>query len=125
MPGAIRAVLLLGAVGVFGPAIGAYVFAPRALRVDRGVVVVERVVGPMRIAATRVQLLPPEQLQGSLRTFGVGGLFGSYGRFRNRTVGSYRKYATRYSGYVLLSTDGVPVVITPAEPEEFVRTWSP
>jgi Bacterial PH domain len=125
MPGPIRATLLLSAVATLGPAIGAYVFAPRALRVDGGVAVIERVVGLIRIAATRAQLLPPEQLQGSLRTFGVGGLFGSYGRFRNRTLGSYRKYATRSTGYVILSTDGIPVVITPAEPEAFVRGWSP
>jgi hypothetical protein len=121
IPPGTRAVLVVGALVVAGIGAAAYAFAPRALQVDGGTLVIDRMVRPIRIAAREARLLSPDQLRGSLRTFGVGGLFGSYGMFRNRELGAYRKYATRTRDFVIVATDGSPVVVTPADPEAFVR----
>ncbi len=58
----------------------------------------------------------------SLRLFGVGGLFGSYGLYRAKGVGTYRRYATRAGASVLLTrTSGMPIAVTPDDAAGFAR----
>ncbi len=66
------------------------------------------------------ELLPPERLAGTWRTLGTGGFFGYYGQFRNRDLGSFRMYATRSDGYVLVKASRFWVV-TPDSPQRFVE----
>lgn len=42
-----------------------------------------------------LELLDKEKVAGSIRTFGVSGLFGYYGKFANTNIGSMTWYATR------------------------------
>jgi hypothetical protein len=53
--------------------------------------------------------------RGTLRLFGVGGFFGSYGLFSNSDLGRFRMYATRSGQSVLVRrSDGqLPLVLTP------------
>ncbi len=55
----------------------------------------------------------------SIRTFGNGGLFAFVGRFRNRTLGSYRAYITDFKNTVALIFPGYSVVISPGQPLVF------
>jgi Bacterial PH domain len=49
-----------------------------------------------------VQLLNKNDFSGTIRTGGVGGLFGSYGYFSNKKLGSFTMYATNNKNRVLL-----------------------
>ena len=61
-----------------------------------------------------------------LRLWGNGGLFAATGIFWNQTYGIYRAYVTsaRYQDYVLVETRTQKILISPENPEEFVRTWT-
>ncbi len=106
-----------------GLAAGTWLLSPRAVTVAPGAVRVERralpVVIPMAAIRT-VQLLPPEALRGTLRTFGCRGLFGHVGFYWSRQLGAFRMYCTRGQELVLLETDGGRVVISPSPAEAFV-----
>lgn len=68
-----------------------------------------------------VELLDKEDLAWVIRTFGVGGLFGYYGKFANTKLGSMTWYATRRNKTVLIVTlDNKKIILTPDEPEKFV-----
>ena len=57
---------------------------------------------------------------GSVRTFGVGGLFGYFGRFRSPRFGPYQLYATRRAPSVQLRARGGTYVLSPDAPEAFL-----
>lgn len=63
----------------------------------------------------------PDVTTGSIRLFGVGGLFAAVGRFRNQTLGDYRAYVTDPKNAVVLDFSGEIVVVTPADPLAFER----
>lgn len=60
-------------------------------------------------------------VMGSLRTFGNGGLFCFAGWFRNRRLGTYRMFATDPSRAVVLRFSQRTVVVTPGDPDNFVK----
>lgn len=63
----------------------------------------------------------PQGLQGSLRLFGNGGLFGISGWFWNRRIGRFRAYATDPERAVLLRyRDGRKVLVTPHDVQHFI-----
>jgi len=63
----------------------------------------------------------PQGLQGSLRLFGNGGLFGISGWFWNRRIGRFRAYATDPQRAVLLRyRDGRKVLVTPHDVQHFI-----
>jgi len=71
-----------------------------------------------------VEQLDKEKLAWTFRTFGVGGLFGYWGRFANRKIGSMTWYATRKNKAVLVTTvRNKKIVLTPDEPEQFVAAF--
>lgn len=63
----------------------------------------------------------PQAMENSLRTWGNGGLFGVTGWFRNNRLGSYRAYATAPQRSVVLRFPQRTLVLTPENPEQFVR----
>jgi hypothetical protein len=96
----------------------AWALSPRGILVAGGELQIERRAwAPLCIplssisGASLLDRLGP----GTLRLFGVGGFFGSYGLFSNPALGRFRLYATRSRPAVLLSRNGgdLPIVITP------------
>ena len=63
----------------------------------------------------------PNAMAWSLRLFGNGGLFSISGLFRNRTLGNYRAFATYPKRAVVLAFAGRKIVVTPENPEMFLR----
>lgn len=59
---------------------------------------------------------------GSRRLLANGGLFSFSGRFRNKQLGVYRAMATDPNKAVILRWPDRTLVITPDDPERFVRT---
>lgn len=72
----------------------------------------------------RVEQLGKDKLAWSIRTFGVNGLFGYFGKFANTQMGNMTWYATRRNKAVLVSTtDKKKIIVTPDEPEKFVASF--
>jgi hypothetical protein len=67
----------------------------------------------------------PEAMSGSLRLFGNGGLYSITGIFRNARLGTYRAFATDPRCAVVLELSPRKVVITPEDPDSFVRHLQP
>jgi PH (Pleckstrin Homology) domain-containing protein len=123
-PGAARAVILLGGIVALAVFVGGVLLAPRGYTIADGRLTVDRFVRPVVIpleSIETVERLPAGRLAGSWRTLGSGGFFGYYGRFRNQALGSYRMYATRGDGYVLVRA-ARPYVLTPDSPDRFIET---
>ena len=57
----------------------------------------------------------------TIRTFGVGGLFGYFGKFSNTKIGRLTMYATRRNNSVLIETANKKIILTPDDPIELVR----
>ncbi len=102
-------------------------YAPRSIDVTAEAVLVRRIVPPARIPLSEIRSVERiGKMSGlTLRTCGVGGFMGNYGYFWNKSLGSFRLYATRSSDFVVLHTGGKPVVVTPGESEAFVRALEP
>lgn len=64
----------------------------------------------------------PHAMTGSVRTFGIGGLFGYVGYFRNSILKSYKAYVTHREKTVVLTTEEGEIVISPDDPEAFVAS---
>ena len=65
----------------------------------------------------KVELLSPKQLSGLIRTFGVGGLFGYYGKYYNSSLGRINLYTTQRKNRILIVTrENVAIVISPDDP---------
>lgn len=62
----------------------------------------------------------PEAMRWSIRLFGSGGVFGFFGWFRNRSLGTYRAYGTDPKNTVVLEMRHVTIVVTPDDPARFV-----
>lgn len=120
-----RGVALAIAVFSAGTASLAWAFAPRGFALGAGALRVLRngwwpTVVPLAGVRSAGEI-DAEALRGSVRTLGVGGLFGSYGLYRSPALGSFRLHATRSSGLVLVRTDSRVYVVTPDRPAEFVE----
>ena len=63
----------------------------------------------------------PAAVKGSIRSFGNGGLLSFSGIFWNKTLGSYRAYATDWSKALVIKLPNRVLVITPDNPEEFIK----
>jgi hypothetical protein len=96
----------------------AWAMSPRALIVDAGELQIVRRAWPsLRVPLAEIATAEPlDRLgAGTLRLFGVGGFFGSYGLFANAALGRFRLYATRRGPAVLLRRRSrqLPLVLTP------------
>lgn len=64
----------------------------------------------------------PHAMTGSVRTWGIGGMFGYVGYFRNSTLKSYKAYVTHRRKTVGLTTEEGEIVVSPDDPEAFVES---
>ena len=63
----------------------------------------------------------PNATAKSIRTFGNGGLFSFSGFYHNKTLGTYRAFVTDPKQTVILTFPNRKVVVSPAQPDDFVR----
>lgn len=72
----------------------------------------------------QANLLNKGEMGAIMRTFGVGGLFGYFGKFASTKQGFMTWYATRRSGYVLIMLSNKrKIIITPDDPKRFVSEF--
>jgi hypothetical protein len=124
---AIGAVLYVteGTAGLVGLLlVGALVFSVRGYSIERDRVVIHRMGWGSAFPLDELEgaWAAPHATMGSMRLAGVGGVFGFLGRYRNSTLGVYRSFATDHHRTVVLDFEGERVVVTPDDPEEFLRS---
>ncbi len=73
------------------------------------------------LAGLRDAKFIPNAMRHSIRLFGNGGLYSFTGLFRNSRLGSYRAFVTEPKSTVVLWLPRKVVVLSPGEPERFVR----
>ena len=72
-----------------------------------------------------VSIVGKKDMPRSIRVFGVGGLFGYFGLFRNSRYGTMIWYATRRDQFVVIErSNGRTIVLTPDDPNSFVSEWN-
>jgi hypothetical protein len=65
------------------------------------------------------------KLSWSIRTFGVGGLFGYFGKFWSNEFGNMTWYATRRDKAIMIITkENKKIVLTPDEVEKFINEFT-
>lgn len=66
-----------------------------------------------------IEKLPENAMRGAIRTGGVGGLFGYFGKFYTRSIGSFSLYATGSNNLFLIRKwDDKNIVVACAEPDK-------
>ena len=102
----------------------AFAFRPVNYRLTKDELIVCRPLLNVRIKRAdikSVELIEKNKITGSIRTFGVGGLFGYYGSFANFSIGRMTWYATRKDNPVLVkTTDNKKIILTPDDIHGFV-----
>jgi len=101
-----------------------WALAPRRFSLTAGQLLVERPLLSIRIPLGEIRAvaaLPDGALRGCTRVWGTSGFCGYYGRFWGRALGSFRLYATRTKGLVLVGTTRGRFVLSPEPPGRFVE----
>jgi hypothetical protein len=105
-----------------------FISRPVKYMVTADTLIIQRLITDVKINHNQIKsvtLLQKDALGASIRTFGVGGLFGYYGRFSNLTLGNMTWYATRRDKAVLvMTTNNKKIIVTPDKPEEFVAEFA-
>lgn len=104
-----------------------YALSPKQYVLTEQTLVIEKRLGKVsinRAEIENVELLADGALDRSVRTFGVGGLFGYFGKFYNANLGKMTWYATRKNNAVLVNTkNGKKIILTPDEASSFVKAF--
>jgi hypothetical protein len=117
---------LSGATIFLLPAVWAW--APKGYQVARDGIRILRPIGPKWIPASEVaevQVGEDGMLRATntIRTFGVGGLYGYYGYFYNKRLRHFTAYMTRSDSLALIrKTNGKYVLLSPDDADDFVNT---
>jgi hypothetical protein len=129
--GGLGAILIIAAVATAGWGslvilaiiLVAAAFAIRGYSVMDSKLLIHRLGWANKFDLTELQRVEvsPGATMGSLRTMGIGGLFGFVGHFHNEILGSYKAYATNEFNTVVMVFGNETIVVTPDDPEEFVE----
>lgn len=102
-----------------------WALAPTALAIEGDALRIERRAWrPIRIPLRDIAALESAagmRMFRTVRLFGVGGFFGTFGLMWSRPVGRFWAYATRTAPSLLLRVRGsLPVLLTPDDPQAVV-----
>ena len=111
--------------GLLPPAllIGTVPFAIRGYTITPNAILVHRLFWTTRLplAGIASARFDPDAMRGSIRTFGNGGMFSFTGFYRNARLGAFRAFVTDQHKTIVLRYPNRTVVISPGEPEDFIR----
>jgi Bacterial PH domain len=115
---------LVIAIILIGAYIVAYAYQPQYYVVGKDDLSIKRLSSNIVIPKSAVQsvsIIHRDMLDVSLRTFGVGGLFGYYGKFSNSKLGAMIRYIKRMDSLVLITTSAEKIIVSPDDAEGFVK----
>src|SRR5258708_2546352 len=84
-----------------------YLFSTQSYAVENGNLIIKRPIGDRIISINDVVEIHPVEkgeMTGTIRTFGVGGLFGYYGKYYNKRFGSLTLYTTQRHNRIFIRT---------------------
>ncbi len=109
-----------------------WAFAPRGYEIEGNRLIIRQNLGSKEYDLRGLQNIETSAnampLLGAVRVFGVGGLFGYYGRYYRSGLGFFTAWVTDRSRTVVLKFAGRTVVISPDDPKAFtdeIRTVVP
>lgn len=110
-----------GLLVVFVTPLTCYLIAPTGYSLDNGELTIRRRARSFSIPLANISdvhlLSPTETL---MRTFGVGGLYGYFGRYYSSRWGRLQLYTTQQRNRILIETrDGTKIVISPDDVQLF------
>lgn len=98
-----------------------WAYSPRRYEVHGRDIIVHRVIGSVRLGP--VEMIRPataDDLRGTLRLWGSGGLFGYFGLYRTSTVGKCWWYVTNRGNTLIAATGGVTALVSPDDVSGFL-----
>jgi len=103
------------------------ILKPLNYEITKDDLIIRRLINSVHIKRSDIEsleLIDKSALSGTVRTFGVGGLFGWYGKFANSKLGDMTWYVTRRDKPVLINKkDGKKILISPDEAEALVSDF--
>jgi hypothetical protein len=105
-----------------------FAWSPTGYSIGDGFLSIHRVVGNLKIplaSIREVRIASREDLEGSLRIFGSGGLFGYYGAFRSPKLGKSTWFVTRHSHAVIVVTSSGNFVLSPDDVDGLIAWTRP
>lgn len=93
-----------------------FLFAPQKYSVSGDNFIIHRPITDKIIpldSINEIRRIDKSELKGMIRTFGVGGLFGIYGKFYANGLGNITMFGTQSENYILIRTNSQKIVITP------------
>ena len=124
MPGGVP----VPAAVVIGLLAGASLYTVRGYEVTDDAVLVQRLFWVTRLPRRSLisATLEPNAFTGTVRTCGNGGLYSISGWYWNKRIGTFRALVTDPKRTVVLRfSDRKPVVVSPGDPEGFIRALFP
>ena len=107
--------------------LGVFIFRPISYTITDQEIIVNRLWKDVIINRKDIQsveILDKDFSKRTIRTFGVGGMWGYFGKFIHNIVGTMTWYVTRRDKMVLVRLiDGKKVVLSPDDLEEFVEKF--
>ena len=101
-----------------------YGFSPKSYAVENRQLIIYRPFHRKYYSTTdmkTVSMVAQKDMPRSMRVFGVGGLFGYFGLFRNSRYGTMIWYATRRDQFVVIErNNGKTIVLTPDDTNPLV-----
>lgn len=123
--GGTRVIFPMSAVFLTLTFILVFFFSTKGYELNGDAVIVKRVMGKVTLLRNdieSIQAVGRDELRGTLRTFGVGGLFGYYGKFYNSKIGKMTWYMTNTSNAVLIRMKDKKIyLISPDERDAFLK----
>lgn len=114
--------LLLGPVLIIALYIYMYMLQTLSISVDGYAITINRKMKPVTIPFSEItSVRKVDDMRFAIRTFGNGGVFGYTGYFYKKGIGSMLWYCTQRANYILIETKGKKIVITPDDPEGFLK----
>lgn len=101
-----------------------WAFHPQCYFVDDDGIRIRRFFKPIEIPFSEIveiKSLEKNELSGSIRLFGSGGLFGYFGRFSNKKLGIYFLYTSNLKELLLIKTSKKIYVISPYNRNEMIE----
>ncbi len=102
-----------------------YGLSPKSYEINENSLIIKRPFKDVIIERSQIASATPvesSKLRWAVRTFGVGGLFGYFGKFWNREFGDMTWYATQRSHTVLIITNSQQkIILTPDDEEVFIK----
>lgn len=115
-------------IGLLAIYLFVYGYSPRKYILTTDTLIIKRLFKNVEISRANIQSvgrIEKEKLDGSIRTFGVGGLFGYFGKFVNRKLGKMNWYVTRLDKAVLITTiNNKKIILSPDRAEEFITNFN-